>query len=77
MSRINVKEADPIRYARVKAEQEALRKQFDGLVIARLCPYCSHKIEMLYRGSHGACRVKCPHCGEDVTLPPVSFRIAH
>ena len=58
MPRINVKEADPVRYAQIKAEQEALKKQFDGLVVARPCPYCQHKIEMLYRGTHGACSIK-------------------
>ena len=76
MSRISIKETDPARYAQVKAEQEQLRKQFSGLTVARLCPYCSHKIEVLYRGTHGACSIKCPHCGEDVTLPPVAFRMA-
>ena len=35
-----------------------------------------NKIEVLYRGTHGACSIKCPHCGEDVTLPPVAFRMA-
>ena len=76
MHKINIREMDPVRYARVKEEQETLRKQFNGAVIARLCPYCGHKIEMLYHGNHGACFTKCPRCGEDVTLPPVSFRMA-
>ena len=38
MSKVNIKEADPIRYAQVKAEQAQLRKQFSGLTVARLCP---------------------------------------
>ena len=45
MPRINVKEADPVRYAQIKAEQEALRKQFSGLTVARLCPTATTKLK--------------------------------
>lgn len=76
MPRINIREANPGYYAQVQAEQEQLRKQYLGQRIARLCPYCGHKIEVLYRGSHGACSVRCSNCGEEVTFPPVVFRMA-
>lgn len=76
MARINMKESNPSRYAQVRAEQEALQKEFSGQLIARICPYCGHKIELLYRGSHGAASIKCANCGEYVTFPPVAFRMA-
>ncbi len=39
MPKVNIKEADPIHYARVKAEQEKLRAQCGtAMMIARLCP---------------------------------------
>ena len=57
MARLDVKTQDPERYAQVKAEQEELKLQFSmaafGTSVARLCPYCEHKIEILYRGEHG------------------------
>ena len=77
MPRIDVKQTDPFRYARVKAEQETLRRQCAGsITVARLCPYCDHKVEVLCRGTHGAAYVKCPSCGESVLFPPISFRLA-
>ena len=75
MPKINIKESDPVRYAQVRAEQEALEKALSTTVkMARFCPYCSHKIEILCRGTHSAAYVKCPNCGEDTFFPPVSFR---
>lgn len=75
MPRFNVKEADPARYARAMAEQEALREQWASqYAVARICPFCGHKVELLYRGSHGSCRIKCQNCAEEVTFPPLSFR---
>ena len=63
----------------VKAEQEELKLQFSmaafGTSVARLCPYCEHKIEILYRGEHGPSRAKCPNCGEEVVFPPIAFRL--
>ena len=54
MARLDVKTQDPERYAQVKAEQEELKLQFSmaafGTSVARLCPYCEQKIEILYRG---------------------------
>ena len=72
MARLDVKTQDPERYAQVKAEQEELKLQFSmaafGTSVARLCPYCEHKIEILYRGEHGPSRAKCPNCGEMVDV---------
>ena len=77
MARINVKESDPERYAQVRAEQQALEKaHFSSVRLARLCPYCDHKVEVLCRGTHSGTYVKCSHCGEDIFFPPVSFRRA-
>ena len=79
MPRHNIREENPIRYAQVKAEQEKLRAECarnSSMTMARLCPYCEHKIEVLARGNHGSSFVKCPNCGESVGFPPVSFRLA-
>lgn len=73
--RYNPREGDPQRYARAQAQQNELRKQCAGQYsMARICPFCDHKVEILYRGSHGPCSIKCPNCGEEVLFPPVSFR---
>ena len=37
-----------------------------SMTMARLCPYCEHKIEVLARGNHGYSFVKCPNCGESL-----------
>lgn len=66
---------DPARHAQVREEQEELRRQYaTHITMARLCPYCEHKIEVLCKGSHGASFVKCPKCSESVFFPPVVFR---
>ena len=50
MARLDVRTQNPERYAQVKAEQEELKIQFSmaafGTSVARLCPYCEHKIEI-------------------------------
>lgn len=77
MPRCNIREENPAKYAQVKAEQEKLRaecSQSSSITLARLCPYCGHKIEILSRGTHGYAFTKCPNCGENVGFPPVSFR---
>ena len=75
MPRYNPREGDPQRYARAQAQQSELKKQWAGqYTLARICPFCDRKVEILYRGSHGSCCVKCPCCGEEVLFPPVSFR---
>ena len=77
MSKINLKESDPIRYAQIQTEQKALEQAHPTSVkLARLCPYCGHKIEVLCRGVHSGTYSKCPSCGEDVFFPPVTFRRA-
>lgn len=77
MYKVNVKTQNPAYYAQVTAEQEALKQTYSSsMTMARLCPYCQHKIEILCRGSHGGCYTRCSSCGEQVFFPPVSFRMA-
>ena len=76
MPKYNVREQDPARYAKAQAVQTELKKQCSGqYTLARICPFCDHKVEILYRGSHGSACLKCPVCGEEVIFPPVSFRM--
>lgn len=45
MPRVNIKEKDPVHYAKVKAEQDELSKQCSSkMTMARICPYCQHII---------------------------------
>jgi len=77
MSKLNVRSSDPDRYARVTAEQEELKKSYSSRMrVARLCPYCDHKIEVLCRGAHGGTYTRCPNCDEQVFFPPIFFRLA-
>lgn len=79
MPRYNIRTENPVRYAQVKAEQDRLQAECarsSSITLARLCPYCDHKIEILSRGTHGYSFIKCPNCGENVGFPPVSFRRA-
>lgn len=49
MPRFNIREENPVKYAQVKAEQEKLRAECSrssSMTLARLCPYCGHKIEI-------------------------------
>ncbi len=51
MAKLNIRNSDPERYARVTAEQEELKRSYSSQIrVARLCPYCDHKIEVLCRG---------------------------
>ena len=75
MPKYNPREGDPQRYAAAMARQSELKKQWAGqYTVARICPFCDHKVEILYRGNHGSCSIKCPNCGEEVLFPPISFR---
>jgi len=77
MGRYSLKEADPALYEQILQEQRELRGTYASRVtMARLCPYCNHKLEVLCRGSHGSSSIKCPNCNEEVFFPPVSFRRA-
>ena len=77
MAKINIKETDPSRYAQAVAEQEELKRTYSStLQVARLCPFCTHKIEILCRGTHSGSYTKCPNCGESVFFPPIAFRRA-
>lgn len=76
MPKVNIKETDPARYAKVKAEQEQLNAQCcTQMTLARVCPYCNHKITILCREQHSFTKEKCSNCGENVIFPPVSFRL--
>ena len=76
MARINARELDPQRYSCIQTEQQELKKQYSShITMARICPYCQNKLEILCKGNHGAVYVKCPHCGEQVFFPPVAFRL--
>lgn len=77
MAKFNVKETYPERYERVKKEQKELESICESqLRLARLCPYCHHKISVVIRGEHSYTSEKCPNCGEDVVFPPISFRMS-
>ena len=56
MPRYNIRTENPVRYAQVKAEQDRLQAECarsSSITLARLCPYCRHKIEILSRVTHG------------------------
>lgn len=77
MAKINSKALDPLRYSCIQAEQQELKKQYSNhTTMARLCPYCQNKLEVLCKGTHGASYVKCSQCGEQVFFPPVTFRLS-
>lgn len=77
MAKFNIREADPARYAKVRAEQNEIRLQCEGTItLVRICPYCKHKVSEVVKGTHGYTFAKCDRCGEDITFPPVSFRLA-
>lgn len=77
MQKTKVQELDPVRYAKIRAEQDNLKKLVEEkLKVIRLCPFCEHRIESIAQGSHGYVITKCPHCGEEIVFPPISFRRA-
>ncbi len=77
MAKINVKETNPDHYAQAAAEQEALKRTYSSTIqIARLCPFCGHKVEILCRGTHSGAYTKCSNCGESIFFPPITFRMA-
>ena len=74
MQRVDIRKENPVRYAKVKAEQDRLQNVFDitpTLVVE--CPYCGHKVGRLFKGQHAGIEQKCPKCGEVFIFPPVSF----
>ena len=78
MPKVNVRETNPVLYAKVKSEQDKLREDCTArITVARLCPYCGHKITTIYKGNHGYATEKCVNCGENVIFPPISFRMAN
>lgn len=61
MAKINARELDPQRYSCIQTEQQELKKQYSShITMARICPYCQNKLEILCKGNHGAVYVKCP-----------------
>ena len=69
MAKINARELDPQRYSCIQTEQQELKKQYSShITMARICPYCQNKLEILCKGNHGAVYVKCPHCGEQASI---------
>ena len=77
MAKLNSERIDSAQYEKIKTEQEELKEKYlCGVTMARLCPYCHNKVEILCKGHHAASFQKCPHCGEKVVFPPVEFRTA-
>lgn len=77
MPKANIAMVNPVLYAKIKAQQAALLELCNGSnTIIRVCPYCKHKIAEVIQGQHGYVITKCEKCGEEVVLPPVSFRLA-
>lgn len=78
MPKINIRESNPALFAQVKSEQDKLREECTASIkVARLCPYCGHKITTICKGNHGYATEKCVNCGEEVIFPPISFRVAN
>ncbi len=77
MPKINIRQQNPEHYAQVKCLQDKMRSECSTQIrVARLCPYCNHKITTIYKGNHGYATDKCSNCGEEVIFPPISFRMA-
>lgn len=75
MPKCSIHEREPALYANAKGVQARLAASLLGQpALGRLCPYCQHKVAILYPGHHGAERLKCPNCGEEVYFPPVNLR---
>ena len=63
---------DPDRQAIAAFFTDTLMAELRGQpCIARLCPYCDQKVQLLYPGRHSAARSKCPNCGEQLAFPAV------
>lgn len=76
-NRYSVQVRDPEKYKAVKKQQNALKEQCRGVLrVARICPYCDHRVDDVAKGDHGYAFAKCPNCGEEVVFPPIHFRIA-
>ena len=55
MAKINARELDPQRYSCIQTEQQKQKKQYSShITMARICPYCQNKLEILCKGNHGA-----------------------
>lgn len=68
MAKINVRELDPQRYSCIQTEQQELKKQYSShITMARMCPYCQNKLEILCKGNHGAVYGK-KYCHNSPTL---------
>lgn len=75
--KVNIRKEDPERFAVIKAEQDELRRIYSSpMEMVRKCPYCGVLLSVVPRGNHTYTRQRCPDCGELVTFPPLSFRIA-
>ena len=76
-NRFQVQRTDPAKYAAVKRQQDTLREQCQGVLkVARICPYCNHRVDDVAKGDHGYSFTKCPHCGEEIVFPPIHFRFS-
>lgn len=74
MPKYDVRTENPERFARVHAEQTELWKTFRAAANAlRSCPYCDHKIAILYPGYHSPEAQKCPNCGEVIVFPSLKL----
>ena len=69
--------SDPERFRKIQLEQQQIKQEYGSSVtMARRCPYCLHRVEILYRGNHGMSQTRCQKCGEEIFFPPASFRLA-
>lgn len=58
-------------------EQQKLKAECQGIAsVVRRCPYCGHKIEIVYKGYHGYSEKPCSNCGRIVCFAPLKFRMA-
>ena len=72
MTKADIRNKDPDRYEIASFFNDAQTALLRGQpCIARLCPYCDQKIELLYPGKHSAARGKCMNCGAQVAFPSV------
>jgi hypothetical protein len=75
--RFSAQSFDPAKYEAVKKQQDALKERCKGILrVARICPYCDHRVNDVAKGDHGYSFAKCPNCREEVVFPPIHFRLA-